>query len=539
MALRQAGVCRGDRIFVLSRSGFEVFALVIGAAQLGAVTVPANWRMSSAELAAVLEDCQARVVFADPDLRHLLPVARPVVELAYEAGGAGSTVFSQWLGQGSGEPPITPSRPADPVLQIYTSGTSGQPKGVQLTNANLAENVAPDGPAVAVHRFIRSLLATPLFHIGGLSWGLIGLAARAITYLPDRASPVDLLKSTVTDRITHAFLVPKMLADLTAAAEQERLPASPMEVIVCGGAPVSAELQLRAMQTFACSVFQVYGMTETRVPSSSSTRLRPQLGQDPAPCSRSPGPPIPGSRWRYAIPEPGSRLPPSRRRICTGSAQNCAGYWKRPAETADLLADGWLRTGDGGYLDADEYLYLTDRIKDMIVSGGENIYSAEVEQALLAHPSVAEAAVIGLPDEDWGEIVVAVLVPAAGEQVAAGPIIDHVGQILGRYKRPRRVVVKDALPRNASGKVLQASASCRTRPGCGFREGKEIMTDSRGRTSPRSAILSVVNHIPPVAGIEKSIECALGWGVDVIVAQGTGSDWGPYWLGSGLSWPQQ
>jgi long-chain acyl-CoA synthetase len=456
VALRQAGVCRGDRIFVLSRSGFEVFALVIGAAQLGAVTVPAHWRMSSAELAAVLDDCQAKVVFADPDLRHLLPVARPVVELAPDAGGAGSTAFSQWLGQGGGEPPILPSRPADPVLQIYTSGTSGQPKGVQLTNANLAEKVRRMGQQWRFTASSRSLLATPLFHIGGLSWGLIGLAARAITYLPDRAGPVDLLRSTVTDRITHAFLVPKMLADLTAAAGPGRLPASPVEVIVCGGAPVSAELQLRAMQTFGCSVFQVYGMTETTGAIVELDATQAAAGPGSSALLRSCGTPYPWVEVEIHDPRTLQPLPAEAAgEIWTRSAQNCAGYWNRPAETADLLADGWLRTGDGGYLDADGYLYLTDRIKDMIVSGGENIYSAEVERALLAHPSVAEAAVIGLPDEDWGEIVVAVLVPAAGQHVAAGPIVDHVGQILGRYKRPRRVVVKDALPRNASGKVLK------------------------------------------------------------------------------------
>jgi long-chain acyl-CoA synthetase len=444
-----AGLRPGDRVLLLIPNALETFELLVGCARAGLVAVPVNWRLAPGELAVVAADAGARAVVVVPDLAHLLwavvDSGVPVLTL----GGS----YESWLADA---PPVRPAvapRPDDVVLQVYTSGTSGRPKGVLLTNRNLATKVPGVTPRWGLDPDSRSLLATPLFHVGALSWGLAGLHAGATTVLAGDASAATLLRHLGEDGITHTFLVPAMIARLCDEAPAgTRFPA--LRTLLYGAAPISTDVQERALRLFGPVLHQVYGLSET---TGSITELatRPGLAAD-SPLYRSAGTPYPWIELEIRDPVTGRRLPPhASGEVWTRSAQNTPGYFGLAAETAELLtADGWLRTGDGGHLDADGNLFLTDRVKDMVITGGENVYPAEVEAVLRRHPGVADVAVYGIPDSRWGEAVAAAVVPR-DPALTADELVGFTEGLLAGYKRPRTVVLLDELPRNAAGKVLR------------------------------------------------------------------------------------
>lgn len=449
-SLLREGVRPDDRVFLLSRSPVEILALTMAAARVGAVTVPANWRLSPAEVLAVHGDSGARLSLVDADLLVGLGDTRPGGDVVPLADG-----FGDWLSAAGGVEPH-PVDGAATALQIYTSGTSGAPKGVLVTHDNLAQKVVRMAAEWGIGPTSVSLLATPLFHIGGLSWGLISLAAGARLVVPPRASTEVLRSAFLDDGVTHAFLVPKMLTDLVRTLTERGERAGSAEVVVCGAAPVSVGLQRQAVAALGCRLLQVYGLTET---AGAITQLDASAAldePDPEAALRSSGTPFPWVELAIRHPEDQRPLPPGvPGEIWTRSPQTCAGYWRRDAETHELLVDGWLRTGDGGFVDAAGRLHVTDRIKDMIVSGGENIYSVEVERALQTHPAVLDAAVVGRPDDEWGEVVVAVVELRPGHELTLDSAAEHVADLLGRYKRPRDLLVVDELPRNSNGKILK------------------------------------------------------------------------------------
>jgi long-chain acyl-CoA synthetase len=444
------GVGGGDRVFVLSRAAIETFVLLAAAARVGAVVVPGNWRLPATEVAAVIGDCAPVVAFVDPELAPLVRAAATdvqVVELTPE------TIATEAHG---------PSRPLDRdascqvVLQVYTSGTSGLPKGVLLTEANLAQKVTRLGEEWDFGPDSVSLLATPLFHIGGLSWGLISLAAGATLVVPPKVTTSGLAQELVTQGITHAFLVPKMLTDLVQTLDAQGVTTDALQVVVCGAAPVSVGLQQQAARALGCRILQVYGLTETTGAVTQLDATAALDAPDPDHVLRSSGKPFPWVEIEIRHPDTQRLLPPGATgEIWTRSDQNCRGYWQQPSATAELLVDGWLRTGDGGFVDEAGRLHITDRIKDMIVSGGENIYSIEVERALQQHPAVRDVAIVGRPDVEWGETVVAVVELRAGGDLSLAEAAEHVARLIGSYKRPRQLVVVDELPRNANGKILK------------------------------------------------------------------------------------
>ncbi|WP_159081679.1 class I adenylate-forming enzyme family protein [Nocardioides sediminis] len=444
------GLGRGDRVLLLTRSAIDTFALLAGAARLGAVTVPANWRLSEAELSGVVADARPALAFADASYAaslHAADGSMPVVVL--DASG-----LDAWLDGPRDEVTVDPE--GRPVLQIYTSGTSGQPKGVLLTDINLSQKVVRMGEEWAFSSESVSLLATPLFHIGGLSWGLISLAAGSTLVVPPVVSTERLRHDIENAGATHAFLVPKMLTDLVDAMASAGASTTSLEVVVCGAAPVSVALQQKASRTLGCRLVQVYGLTETTGAVTQLEASAALAAPDPEAVLRSAGRPYPWVDIEIRDPETSSPVATgSAGEIWVRSPQNCSGYWGRRDDTEALLVDGWLRTGDGGLIDADGRLHITDRLKDMIVSGGENIYSVEVERALQQHPSVRDVAIIGRPDDAWGEVVVAVVELEDGRQITLEQAAEHVASRVGRYKRPRDLVVVDALPRNTNGKILK------------------------------------------------------------------------------------
>jgi long-chain acyl-CoA synthetase len=342
-------------------------------------------------------------------------------------------------------------------MQLYTSGTTGLPKGVMTTNENLFSLLDQVLALWKLDAGSVNLVCMPLFHIGGCGWALCGMHAGGVSvlardFVPDRI--MDLMQS---EGVTNALFVPAMLGFMSQVPGARARSFPDLRAIVYGASPITDETLLSAMQVFKCPFVQVYGMTET---TGAITEL-PSADHDPggprAHLLRSAGKAYPWVELRIVDLATGEIAAPGVvGELHTRSPQNMQGYWAKPEETARTLTkDGWLKTGDAGYIDADGYLFLTDRVKDMIISGGENIYPAEVENVLAAHPAIAEVAVIGVPDPRWGESVKAVVALRKGASAEGGEIIGWARQRLAHYKCPQSVDFVEALPRNPSGKVLK------------------------------------------------------------------------------------
>jgi len=460
--LLAAGLAPADRVLTLLPNGPEIFELLIGCARAGLVLVPMNWRLAPDELTGVAADAGAAALFVHASFDGMagpLAAACRAPALHVRIGDAstdGPVGYEHWISRQPASQ--TPDRDAaaagDVVLQVYTSGTTAAPKGVLLTHGNLAAKVPQAARLWGLGPGSVSLLATPLFHIGGLSWGLIGLHAGARTLIGGRTGPAGLAALLRRERVTHSFLVPTMLQDLCDQADGAGFP--DLDAIVFGAAPLPERTHRAALEVFRCVLIHVYGLTET-TGAVTQAASRPEAGRDARPPLRSAGRPFPWVELAIREPGTGRALPVGESgEVWTRSAQNTPGYAGQPAATAELLtADGWLRTGDGGYLDSGGYLYLTDRLKDMIVTGGENVYPAEVEAVLCGHSDVAEVAVIGLPDPRWGESVTAVVVPRPGSGLRPDDVVAYTAGRLASYKRPRAAFLVAALPRNATGKVAK------------------------------------------------------------------------------------
>lgn len=448
--LEAAGLLPGDRVLALLPSGTETYELLLGCARAGLVLVPLNWRLALAEKVAVAAHARARAVIvhsAYDELAHAVVDASATAgespRLRLRVGTHGD--YESWA---AAQPVATPPRRAsadEVVLQVYTSGTSGRPKGVLLTHGNLTAKVPRASSSWGLTAGSVSLLATPLFHVGGLGWGLVGLYAGAHTVIIGPAAPPELVRILREQRVTHTFLVPTQLHAVCEHAGDEGFP--DLRTVVVGAAPISGPTLAVARRTFAGQLIHVYGLTET---TGAITQLVLPHGG-----AHSAGRPYPWVELAIRDPETAADVEPGTvGEVWTRSAQNTPGYaGDRAATRALLTPDGWLRTGDAGHLDVEGNLVLTDRIKDLIVTGGENVYPAEVEAVLRQHPDVADAAVVGLPDVRWGELVTAFVVPAPGQQPRADELVAFcVGRLAG-YQRPRTVHLVDQLPRTPTGKV--------------------------------------------------------------------------------------
>ena len=449
-ALTAAGVVPGSRVAVLDKNAPTFYEVVFGAARIGAVTVGLNFRLAAPELAEIVADAGPVVVVVAPEFAHLLPAGGPrVVQLGEE--------YEAWLAAApAGEPTHRPD-PDDVVLQLYSSGTTGRPKGAMLTSANLMWTPRMGREFYGMDADTVNLVPSPLFHIGGVGYSLTALGQGGHTVLVRDVDPVALLRLIERHRVTHTFLVPavvQMLADSPALSGTDL---SRLRRIAYGAAPMGETQLLTAIALFGCDFMGVYGMTET---AGSVTALAPgdhDPGGPRAGLLRSVGRPVPWLEIRVVDPATGTDAPVGGvGEIWVRSGQNTVGYWGQPALTAEALVEGgWLRTGDAAYLDAEGYLYMHDRMKDMVVSGGENVYPAEVENVLYAHPEVLEAAVIGVPSERWGETVKAIVVRRPGATLDAAGLIAFARDRLAHYKCPTTVDFAHELPRNASGKVLK------------------------------------------------------------------------------------
>ena len=464
----------GDRVAFLDRNGLEYFDVLFGGALGGAVNVAVNWRLAPTEMAAVIDDSRAKVLVVHPEfvpclaaMKSGLPTVSRVVVLGdpkmdADVGGASDLArrvgYEDWL---AGLPTTDPGYeggPDDVSMQLYTSGTTGLPKGVMLANRNIDVMLElAAGEAFEITAETVSLVAMPLFHIGGSGWALSGMSRGGTSVILRDMDPVELLRLVSAEQITHAFLVPAVLMALLATPGIAQSDLSSLDTIYYGASPIAEDVLVRCLKVFGCHFAQVYGMTET---TGAIVRLAHEDHDPQGPRQyllRAAGKPLPGVELRIVDPDTETEVAAGTvGEVRTRSGFNMLGYWDKPDENDRTFTEGgWLRTGDAGYLDEEGYLFLHDRIKDMVVSGGENIYPAEIENVLLAFPGVADAAVIGVPDDKWGETVKAIVVAAPATELDSASIVAFCRERLAHYKCPTSVDFVAALPRNPSGKVLK------------------------------------------------------------------------------------
>lgn len=463
-ALIALGIAKGDRVAFLGKNHPLYFEALLGAAKIGAVMTPVNWRLAAPEIAYILDNCEARVVFVAEGFAEIVDKVRsqtPRVEqvIGIDAPDCAGTDYRSWRDGYRADPVGIEAGLECDALQLYTSGTTGRPKGAVMTHGSIlsSRDAAGQGEMRAWQEPVPgdvTLLAMPCFHISGTGTGIGTMVAGTNSIVLPEYDPSKALDLIENYNISKIFLVPAAIQILLNHPRVRDIDFSRLKYVTYGASPIPLELMREAMQVLGCGFVQMYGMTET---SGTIVALDPEDHvPEGSPRMRSVGTPLPGVEVKI-IDEHGDQVPAyTVGEIATRSSKNMRGYYNNPAATAETIDDeGWLRTGDAGYLDEDGYLYIHDRVKDMIISGGENIYPAEVENALYAHPAIADVAVIGIPSEKWGEEVKACVVLKEGAELTQADVIAHARDHIAGYKCPKSVDFITALPRNPSGKILR------------------------------------------------------------------------------------
>jgi acyl-CoA synthetase (AMP-forming)/AMP-acid ligase II len=465
LALSDLGLVAGDRVAVLAPDSDHVYELILGCAKIGVVSLGINWRLAPPEIDFILADSGAKVLFVAPGQRSKLDAQRLaglraeiLMDPLDEANAPALANFIQWRDRASGPPPAHPADPNAVVVQMYTSGTTGMPKGVMLAQRSffaIRRNLAAvQDPWIGWSPEDVSLLDIPAFHIAGVWWAMTSLDEGARLVILPQFAAKQVLETIASERVTQVFMVPAMLQMLLSEPSCRRTDFSSLKTIVYGGSPIPATLLQTSIETFRCGFAQIYGLTET---GNTAVCLRPSDHQRlDGEHVLAAGRPYPGVEIR--IVDPAGQALPARQvgEIWIHSPANMVGYWKRPEATQETLVDGWIRTGDAGFLDEQGYVFVNDRLKDMILYAGENVYPAEIESVLCAFPGVAEAAVIGIPDERWGERVLALVVEKPGEKVSKRELLIHARTHLADFKVPKEVQFRGPLPRTPSGKIKKA-----------------------------------------------------------------------------------
>jgi long-chain acyl-CoA synthetase len=463
-ALSAAGVGAGDRVAFLDKNGIEHFEVFFGAAMLNAVCVDVNWRLAAPEVQFIVDDADAKVLVVGPDFVPILDAIAdqlPKVSTFAVIGGHDTHEdYAEWIARYPADDPGVDSGPDDIAFQLYSSGTTGRPKGVMLSNTNFFSLLPLAKDIWELDADSINLTAMPLFHIGGGGWAAAGMYEGCTSVIFRELDPVALIKLIEKERITHAFLVPAVLQFMLMVPGVEQADYSSLKVLVYGASPISEEVLAACVEMFKpCKFWQAYGLTET---TGAIVNLPPEDHDPTGPNRhrlRSCGLPGPGVEIKIVDDEDATVEAGEVGEIWIRSPQVMVGYWRMPEETAKVITeDGWFKTGDAGYLDDDGYLFIHDRVKDMIVSGGENVYPAEVENVLMKHDAIADVAVIGVPHEKWGETAKAIVVAAPGavaDDATAADIMAFAKTQLATFKCPTSVDWVDALPRNPTGKVLK------------------------------------------------------------------------------------
>ena len=463
-AIRAAGYTAPDRVAILDINSVNYVEVIFGAAKSGCSLVPINSRLAAPEVAYILRDSGCQILFAGREHYQLVESIQRDIDcqiIALDGEHGQWEPFQTWRDRSPGTPLSVDIDVDDDVVQLYTSGTTGHPKGVCHTHRTLHESITaasdPDSDFdwACYTPDTRNLVCLPLFHVAGFNLVRYTFSGGGQVVLTRAVDPDEILSLIPASRVTDCFLVPSVIQAVVSHPKAAHTDFSSMKRMSYGAAPIADTTLALAQRTLGagCSFQHLYGMTEnlgmvTCLPNKYHTADSGKL--------RSCGLPYAGVDVKIVDPEGAEVGAGEVGEIVARTPWSMRCYWQNPEATAETLHDdGWLFTGDAGFLDEDGFLYIHDRVKDMIISGGENIYPAEVENALFSFPDIADAAVIGVSDEKWGESVKAVVVLKRGKDLDEQALESHVRESIAGYKIPRSYEVVDALPRNASGKVLR------------------------------------------------------------------------------------
>ncbi|MFF2213365.1 fatty acid--CoA ligase [Streptomyces antibioticus] len=451
-ALRAAGLGEGDRVAYLGKESEHYYEALFACAKTGTVLVPINWRLTAPEVSHILQDSGTRLLFLEEEFATIvrgMPTAAPHTVVPVGA-------IAAWRAEQPDSEPEFEADPDTPVAQLYTSGTTGLPKGVVLAHRSffaIRDALAGEGlDWIDWRAGDIALVGIPGFHVGGLWWATQNLNA-GTTVVVMRAfaarQAVDLIRDL---GVTTACVVPAMLRMMLIEPGVGAQDFATLRKTVYGGSPISEALLEESIAVLDCEFAQIYGLTET---GNTAVCLPPTAHVPGGPLMQAAGRPYPGVRAKV-IDDQGRALPPGTvGEVCLHTPARMVEYWGLPDRTAQTLVDGWIHTGDAGYLDEDGHLFIHDRIKDVILVAGENVYPAEIENVLEHHPAVREAVVVGIPDERWGEKVHAFVVPATGARPSPRDLHTFLVPRLAAFKLPTAYEFTDHVPRNPSGKILR------------------------------------------------------------------------------------
>lgn len=455
--LAAEGVRLGERVAIIDKNDHGTLEILIGARKLGAIEVAINWRLAPPEMSYIINDAEAKILFVHQDFADKLAAitadTTTVRKIIFFGSHPDHESFETWLARQDATDPGHTSGPDEIALLLYTSGTTGRPKGTMLANRNILAFIHAASEAFGTRPDGVHLICIPLFHVGGLVWSLFAMAQGNHVVGMREFDPDALIAAVPHYGVTHGMMVPAVIQMLLSRPAARSADFSTLQGITYGGSSISEKVLLDALATFKCGLYGMYGATELSFgltmlpPSDHDAESRPEL-------LRSVGKPLPGTTIKIVDPATLIELGEQEvGEIWVMSPQRALGYWKRPEDTAQTLrVDGWYRSGDLGYI-KDGYLYLNDRLNDMVVSGGENVYPAEIERVLYEHPDVSEAAVFGVPDETWGEVARAAVVLTKQSTLTQAELIGFLRERLAGYKCPKHIDFVDALPRTPSGKV--------------------------------------------------------------------------------------
>jgi acyl-CoA synthetase (AMP-forming)/AMP-acid ligase II len=450
---------RNARIAVLSRNTPIFYDLLLGAAKVGAVLVPINYRLAPPEIAFILNDSMAEMLFVAPEFMRAIEQIRADLKsvrriIGIDECDQDTNEYAIWRDSQSPVDPLLPLDPEGVTAQMYTSGTTGRPKGALLTHINLAEALRATIPVWGPWRDRDVMLVCmPQYHIGASIWGMAGLSLGVESVLTADFDVKRVLQVIERHRITKTQLASVMMRMLLDDPTCGATDFSSLDLIIYGAAPAPVELVRRAQRDFGCGIAQGYGMTESAGMIAYLSPVDHATGDEKR--LTSAGKAIGGVEIRVVDGKDEVLGPGKLGEIVCRGRQIIQGYWNLPEASSQAVRSGWFHTGDAGYIDEEGYLFVRDRVKDMIVSGGENIYPAEIENLFHSHPDIVDVAVIGVPDARWGESVKAFVVRRPGATVNEEELVAFVRPRIAAYKVPRSIEFLATLPRNASGKILK------------------------------------------------------------------------------------
>lgn len=457
-AIQASGLKPGDRAGILAKNSVNNICVFLACARLGVVAVGLNYRLTQPEVEFIASDAELEMLFFDSEFDGLRgDYLRGKRGVCFDKSDA-APLFSEWM---AGAQPVTESCAGgeDVLFQMYTSGTTGLPKGVLITHRNvlLMTYQAPMTTGKGARVGEVGLVVAPVFHAVGLVGSLMGVVYGGSMIIHRDYDPVGMIDTLVDEKINTTAVIPVMLQfSIACVPDIAERDFSHLHTINYGASPIGEDLLQQCMDIFKCDFIQGYGQTEATLALTFLTAQdhRAALAGKPE-LLRSCGRAVFGTEIRI-VNSDGKPLPNGEiGEIVARGPQLMKGYWKRDEATASTIVDGWLHTGDAGRMDDAGYVYIQDRVKDMIISGGENIYPAELENVLMSHPQISDAAVVGVPDKKWGEVPIAVLVSGGNPELSADDLVEYCRDKLAGYKIPRAVEYVDALPRNPTGKILK------------------------------------------------------------------------------------